>query len=103
MARITFAAVVIHDVGQHKPAGLVPARVPSPKSAIVVRNPFTGFPLTLRSGDVVNVVNGVASVLLEAAYSGRLKKITRGHREFINPLTGNTFLVSTRAIIKENA
>jgi hypothetical protein len=103
MARITFAAAVLFDAGQTKPAGLVPERVPSPKAAIVVRNPYTGFPLVLRASDVVNVVGGVASVLLEASYSGRLKKITRGKREFINPLTGNTFLVSTKAIIKENA
>ncbi|QED11489.1 hypothetical protein SEA_VITAS_66 [Microbacterium phage Vitas] len=102
MTKIAFAAEVLYGAGENKPMNS-PARVASPRAAVVVRNPFTGFNLWLRAQDVVNQVHGIAAVLLEAEPSGRFpdSPTKRGFRDFINPLTGNTFQVATRAIIKE--
>ncbi|AXH47362.1 hypothetical protein SEA_EDEN_67 [Microbacterium phage Eden] len=102
MPKIAFAADVILYPGEAKPGA--PERVPSPTAAYLVRNPYSGKQLWLRSQDVLNVVNGVAAVLMEVNHSGRLPdRAVRGRREFINPLTGNTFQTSSKFIIKENA
>ncbi|UGL61882.1 hypothetical protein SEA_FRANKLIN22_69 [Microbacterium phage Franklin22] len=103
MAKLVFAARVLYGPGEAKPDA--PERVDNPLRAYVVRNPYTGHKLWLRSDQVVNVINGVAAVLMEANRSGRYptQLVRRGTREYINPLTGNTFQVSTQAVIKENA
>lgn len=104
MTDLAFAAVVIAGAGVSKPFP-APERVENPRAAVLVRNPYTGHLLWLRSRDVVNVVNGVAAVQIEAAPSGRFPDgpPKRGFREFINPLTGNTFQVELRATIKESS
>lgn len=105
MVKLAFAARVLYATGEAKPQELIPANLPrqAASAAYLLRNPFTGRRLWVSREHVVNVVDHVATVALEAPYSGRLKKITPGHREFLNPLTGNTFLASLRAIIKETA
>ncbi|QIN93723.1 hypothetical protein QDW23_gp64 [Microbacterium phage Stromboli] len=100
---ITFGARVLYGAGERKPAGLVPARVPSPAAAVVVRNPFSGPAMTVRAEDVVNEVDGVATVAFRAVESFRRSTVRkRGFREYISPLTGNTFRVALRSITKEN-
>lgn len=101
MTQLAFAARVLYEPGEVKPDA--PERVLNPLHKYVVRNPFTGHKLWLRPTHIVNVVNGVATVQLDAQPSGRWYPVRHRHREFINPLTGNTFLVDTRAIIKETA
>jgi|SRR5690606_23608505 len=103
MTHLAFAARIVRDAGDTKTSQRVPQRVTNPTRAVLVENPFTGHDLWLAAEHVVNRVNGVASVVMPAVWSGREKKITRGHREFLNPLTGNTFLVKTTAIIKETS
>lgn len=105
METIAFAAKLIYRPGDPRwqrpdPA---PGRVRVPANAYIVKNPFTGRVLWLAGSDITNIVDGVAAVRLEAAYSGRLSKAKAGFREFINPHTGNTFQVKTSAIIKETA
>ncbi|AVR56737.1 hypothetical protein QDW26_gp71 [Microbacterium phage Didgeridoo] len=100
---ITFGAQVLYGAGTRKPVGLVPARVPSPNAAVVVVNPFSGHTMTIRPEDIINEVNGIATVSFRATESFRKSTIRkRGFREYINPLTGNTFRVALRAITKEN-
>ncbi|UVF61121.1 membrane protein [Microbacterium phage Eula] len=100
---ITFGAQVLYPAGTRKPAGLVPARVPSPTAAVVILNPYSGFSMAVRAEDIINEVNGVAPVSFRATESFRKATVRkRGFREYINPLTGNTFRVALRAITKEN-
>lgn len=101
MTHLAFAAKVLRDTGETKLQYQVPQRVTNPTRAVLVENPFTGHALWLDPAHVVNRVNGIVSVVMPAIWSGREKKLTRGHREFLNPLTGNTFLVKLNAIIKE--
>lgn len=105
METLTFAAKLIYRPGDPRwqRPGQAPERVRFPNNAYVVKNPFTGRVLWLSSGQITNIVDGVAAVRLEAAYSGRLTKAKAGYREFINPVTGNTFQVKTAAIIKETS
>lgn len=103
MATITFAAKVIKAPGVLMAGFSAPARIASPDKAYIVRNPFTGHVLWLTPKHIVNVINDVAAVRIDAQWSGRMGKLKRGHREFINPDTGNTFQVKTHAITKETA
>lgn len=99
MARVTFAAKVVQ-----RPTWGAPERLDlAGLKRLCVINPFTGRDLWLRPDQIVNVVNDVAAVSFEATQSGRRKKLTRAHREFINPATGNTFLVHLSAIIQETS
>lgn len=70
---------------------------------ITVTNPYTGKALPLDPSMVVNRVDGVAAVVIEASISNRRRKITPHHIELINPHTGNTFLVHRSAILKETS
>lgn len=79
-----------------------PSAKPSGPWTLVVTNPYTGKALPLDPSMVVNRVDGVAAVVIQASISGRRKKITPHHIELINPHTGNTFLVHRSAILKEN-
>ncbi|WNT44457.1 hypothetical protein SEA_NICKY22_66 [Microbacterium phage Nicky22] len=100
---ITFGARVRYGAAERKPAGLVPERVPSPQSAVVVINPETNRDLVVRAEDIVSIVNGVATVSFRARPSHRRSTAKkRGTREYISPLTGNTFRVALRSITKEN-
>lgn len=103
MAIVVFAAKVVKVPGDPRLANEAPARLEAPWACYVVVNPFTGRLLWLTPSSIVNIVNDVATVRISANWSGRLSKMKRGFREFINPLTGNTFQVRTAAIIKETS
>jgi hypothetical protein len=98
MTRVTFAAKVMAPPSSWVAWDRTPERLQAHRKPVCVKNPFTGYDLWLYPEQIVNIVNDVACVSFEAQQSARRKKITRGHREFINPTTGNTFLVHLSAI-----
>lgn len=91
---VGFAAEVLADNGRKRPKRIRDLD----DSVIPVRNPFSGHVLWVWEDELINVVNGVAHVRLVATYSGRRRKLSATNVELINWLTGNTFLVSPRAI-----
>lgn len=93
MTRVTFAAKVLG-----RTLWGAPERLKVVERPVCVQNPFTGRDLWLNHDQIVNIVNDVACVSFETHQSGRRKKLRRGYREFINPATGNTFLVPLSAI-----
>lgn len=99
MPKLTFAARVIYGAGEAKPKA--PKRVLNPKHKVVVRNPWTGHAMWLRPTHITNIVDGVASVQIVAAKSNRWGLASTKGLEYLNPLTGNTFKVGPKAIIKE--
>jgi hypothetical protein len=93
VTRVTFAAKVLA-----RPLLWTPERLKLSDRPVCVRNPYSGRDLWLSQAQIVNTVNDVACVSFETVQSGRRKKLKRAHREFINPATGNTFLVHLSAI-----
>jgi hypothetical protein len=107
MALISFTAKVLKSAGVESDL-TAPERVHDPATKVAVKNPFTGYRLWLEPSQVKNYVDGHGNVVIRAHSSGRFPTTPADRRkpnlrEFINPLTGNTFMVDANNIIEETA
>lgn len=99
MLTVTFAAKTLKDDRRDHRR---PKRVQHMGGLVTpVTNPFTGRVLWVPTHCILNVVNGIAAVRIQATYSNRLRPLSPGLHELVNHYTGNTFLVHKSAITKE--